>query len=397
MDGSIFTVLQTVMNFKSTFYQPSEFNDSQLILNENLTKVYNIIENEKADINAISTTMQGLDSKNILFLQNIDLLRICYLVPKKIVGVNFLVSQFNIIDFPLQILTAGTFVILTIYFVVSIKLKTKIGKKPKSTVNGLLVLWQIINSAAVFKIENQKNRIILASIMFYSLIICSTYQGIAINRLMQEPHANEINTLEEVDKSGLEIISTIFNIFKPSTPEEANENLLLYRLYKKHVFNPDIEKVALLFSEVHNMSAVFQIRHAQWFQALFYDAKTGKDWFHIVKERALYYQRSFMVPKTSPFRERMNECIFYAIEFGFYELGHVEGNLLVLSGVYARTKAGFYKERTIIITFDHIWPIMVFLGLAYIIEIFVFLLEIFIYRYFKCKRAGNILSVGKRA
>lgn len=397
MDGSIFTVLQTVMNFKPIFYEPSSFNDSQLNLNKNLSKVYNIIENDKVDINSLANTMQGLDSQNILFFQNVDMLRICYIVPKKIVGVNYLVSQFNIIDYRLQILTAGTFTILTIYFLASIKLKTKIGKKPKSTVNGLLVLWQIINSAAVYKLENQKNRIILASIMFYSLIICSTYQGIVINRLMQEPQANEIDTLEDVDKSGLEILSTIFNIFKPSTPEEANANLLLYRLYKKHVYNPDILKVMTQLSVIHNISVVLQIRHAQWIQAIMFDEKTGKDWFHIVKERALYYQRSFMVPKTSPYRERMNECIFYAIEFGFYELGHVEGNLLVLSGVYARTKSGFFKERTIIITFDHIWPIMGFLGLAYFLELFVFLLEIYFHRYFKCKRTGNLLSVDKRA
>lgn len=376
------TVLQKVINFKPIFYQPSSFNDSQLILNKNVSKVHNIIENDKVDINAIIGTMQKLDTKNILFLQNVDILKICYLVPKKIVGVNYLVSQFNIFDVPLQILTAGTFIIVTIYFVASIKVKSKIGKKYKSIGNNLLVLWQIINSAAVYKLENQKNRIILSSIMFYSLIICSTYQGIIINRLMQEPRAIEIDTLDDVDKSGLEIISTIFNVFKPSTPEEANENLLLYRLYKKHVYKPDIYDIMLELKDVHNMSVVFQIRHAQWVKTLIYDVNTGKDLYHIVKEMALYFQRSFMVPKTSPYREIMNEAIFYANEFGFYNLGHEEGNWLTISGVYARTKAGFYKERTIDITFDHIWPVVGVLGFVYVLEIFVFLLEIYFYRKF---------------
>lgn len=380
MDGSIFTVLQKVMNFKPVFYEPSSFNDSQLILNKNISKVHNIIENDKVDINAIISTMQKLDSKNILFLQNVDILKICYLVPKQIVGVNYLVSQFNIFDVPLQILTAGTFIIVTIYFVAATKLKSKIGKKYKSIGSNLLVLWQIINSASVNKLENQKNRIILSSIMFYSLIICSTYQGIIINRLMQEPRANEIDTLDDVDKSGLQIISTIFDVFKPSTNEEADENLLLYRLYKKQVYNPEIYGVMSRLKDVHNMSVVAQIRHAQWVKTLMYDVKTGKDLYHIVKEMALYYQRSFMVPKTSPYREMMNEAIFYAIEFGFYELGHKEGYYLTLSGIYDRTKAGFYKERTIDIKFEHIWPIVGFLGIAYILEIFVFLLEIYYYR-----------------
>lgn len=368
------------MKFKPIFYYPSSFNDTQLILNKNISKMYNIIENDKVDISAVVYVMQKFDTKNILFLQNIDILKICYLVPKKIVGVNYLVSQFNIIDGQIKLITASTFIVIITFYAISIKLKSKIGKKDESIGNSLLVLWQIINSAAVCKLNQQKNRIILSTIMFYSLIICSTYQGIIINRLMQEPKAKEINTLEDVDKSGLNIITTIADVFKPSTEEEANENSRLYRLYKKQVFDPDIEKIMTQLYKVQDTAVIFQIRHAEWVTSLTFDVKTGKDLYHIVQEMALYYQRSFMVPKTSPYREIMNEAIFCAIEFGFYDLGHAEGNSLILEGIYNRTKAGFYKERTIVITFEHIWPVIGVFGLLYFIEIFVFLFEIYFHR-----------------
>lgn len=384
MDGCIFTVLKTIMKFKPIFYQPSSFNDSQLVINKKISKVQNIIENDKVDISGIISVIQSLDTKNLLFLQNVDILKICYLVPKKIVEVNFIVSQFNIIDVPVQLLTIGTLIVLITFLIVSKYISSKMGRKSASIGYNIMIIWQIINSASVNNLNQQKNRFILLLVMLYSLVMCCLYQGILIDKLMQESRVNEINTLSDVDKSGLKIISTIPDVFKPSSPEEADENLLLYRLYKKHHYNPDIVSIMYRLMHDRNISTVLQIRHAQWIQILNNDKKTGKSVFHIVQEPALYFHRSFMVPKTSPYREIMNEAILYANEFGFYNLGHNEGELLLLNSIYDRVKAGFYNiETTVVITLDHIWPMCVVLGISYTVTIFVFLLEILVYSQYR--------------
>lgn len=365
--------LSTTMNFKLNRLTKNDFNQTYFKQNNKIPGYLSVVENNEVDISSTSTLISMMDTENIGFLNVFDFLEISYMVPKKIVNFNYLVTQFEIFDFITIAISLLSFMALTILWYSIERIRSKTGRKHQTMSDIFLIVIQSQNKVGINNFSLLNNRGILITIVIFSFIISSTYESIISSRLVNEPKVREIDTLEELDRSGLNILTTIPDVFKPNT-EDIDQNSLLYRLYKKQKYVPYSEDV---MRNETNTCLLTRSKIAVYVIAVNFDKVTGKDLFYIVKEKPLHLHRSFIIPKTSPYRERMNEILMRSIESGFVRFATNEGSFEVFRKYVIRTKAGFGElPRNVVIKIEHFKPLILmfasclgFSGIIFIFEI----------------------------
>jgi hypothetical protein len=118
-----------------------------------------------------------------------------------------------------------------------------------------------------------------------------------------------------------------------------------------------------------------------------YDESTGEDSLHIVKEAPISFFTSYNVPKTSPFIQKLNLAIIYAIEFGIVKSANVEMmNLLEMKRIARYNKIMKVKKEDQKITVDHLRNVFTFYFYCVVACCCTFLTEIFIHRLMKLNR-----------
>lgn len=365
--------LSTTMNFKLKRLTKNAFNQSYFKPNNKIPGYLAVVENNEVDMSSTSTLITMMDTENIGFLNVFDFLQISYMVPKKIVNFNYLVTQFEIFDLTTIAIILLSFITLIILWYSIEKIRSKTGRKHQTMSDLFLIVIQSQNKVGINNFSMLNNRGILISIVVFSFIISSTYESIISSRLVNEPKVREIDTLEELDRSGLNILTTIPDVFNPSS-EDIDQNSLLYRLYKKQNYVSYSDDV---LSNKTNTCLLTRSKIAIYVIAINFDKTTGKDLFHIVKEKPLHLHRSFIVPKTSPYRERMNEILMRSIESGFVRFATNEGLFEVFRKYIIRTKAGFGEQpRNVVIKIEHFKPLILMFGSCLGFSGIIFVLEI---------------------
>lgn len=364
------------MNFKLNRLSTNYFNQSYFISNSTIPGYLAVVENNEVDMSSTSTIVSMMKTKNIAFLNVIDYLEMSYMVPKKIVKFNYLITQFEIFDEITITMGLISFLILISFWYLIEKIRSKCGRKHQTLSEILLIVIQSQNKIGIKDFSLLNNRGILLTIVIFSFIMCSAYESIISSRLVNEPKAKQIDTLEELDKSGIKILTTFPDVFKP-TSEDINKDSLPNRLHTKQKYIPFSDVVML--NETKS-SILTKTTIAIYCNAINFDKTTGRDMFHIVKEKPLHLHRSFIVPKTSPYRERMNEILMQSIESGFVCFATNEGKFETFKKYIIRTKAGFgEKPRNVVIKIEHIKPLLKMFGSCLGFAGIIFILEICFY------------------
>lgn len=372
-DGTIMACLTSTMNFTLKRLTQKAFNKTYFDPNNKIPGYLAVIENNQVDMSSTSTLISMMDTKNIAFMNVFDFLEISYMVPKKIVNLNYLVTQFEIFDFITITISLLSFLALTLLWYSIERIRSKTGRKHQTLSDIFLIVIQSQNKVGIKDFSLLNNRGILITIVIFSFVISSTYESIISSRLVNEPKAREIDTLEELDQSGLNILTTIPDVFKPNA-EDIDQNSLLYRLYKKQKYLPYSDD---LLSNKTNTGLLTRSKIAVYIIAINFDKTSGKDLYHIVKEKPLHLHRSFIIPKTSPYVHRMNEILMRSIESGFVCFATNEGTFEVFKKYIFRTKAGFGEpSRNVVIKIEHFKPLAVLFGICLGFSLIIFILEI---------------------
>lgn len=93
-------------------------------------------------------------------------------------------------------------------------IRSKIGRNHDSIIDILMIVGQAQNVNAIKNFSKYNNRAILMFVVIFFLVICNTYQGIIASNLVNQPQAKEINSLEEVERSGLIITTSVTDAFR---------------------------------------------------------------------------------------------------------------------------------------------------------------------------------------
>jgi hypothetical protein len=351
-----------------------------------------------------------IGSKNCAFLTPVTCVHLNYITkkaPKLHPLLDFLVLQ--AFDSKTKIVYAIS-VLATIvsWYLLSVFRETvEIESKRTGIIELFLIAVSIQTSvsASVRGLKSLQHRIFLVVLLILALVMCNAFQGLIVSRLTQPPRSDDINTLEELIQRNFSLKAMVLipNLFKPNE-EESNVNEIQKQLYKRQRsnFDPQIRELGSsiqneqAFLSMYNcLSIIESIDFLSTVRDFFaieasleaYDESTGEDLIHILKEAPISFFISYNVPKTSPFIQKLNLAIIYAIEFGIVKNAHVEMmDLLKMKRIARYNKIMKVKKEDQKITVDHLRNVFTFYFYCVVACCCTFLTEIFIPRLMKLNR-----------
>lgn len=152
----------------------------------------------------------------------------------------------------------------------------------------------------------------LASCMFFSIVMTCLWQGALFNRLKSPLHYKDIDTLEELDESGLPIFTMeqalydLFDLIDTPTTQRLSKRLTLTNF--PHSVDL-IEQVA----DHRNFSLLLSLIEIE---TLLDTYPINTRLLHCVQECPIIYFSSYMVPKGSPYLKDINTIVGRLFESG---------------------------------------------------------------------------------
>lgn len=339
------------MNFKVIFLTKESINPKFFRSSETALV---LLENKIIDFPSRSTLITSLNTTNISFLQVMDFTELCFIVPQQEFPINYLIPHFKIFNFHSQISLIITSVVLVIIMYIIEFIRSKMGQKHDSFADLTLIVVQAQTMNSIHNFSKYNNRAILILVVIFYFLICSIYQGVIASILVQEPKAKKIDSLEYVDQSGLNIISTDNYVFRP-TSDDIRTNSIVYRLSKKQIRFVSVKLFYRKYNSTTKSAILTPTRNAKYLINILSDKKTGKANYRQVQEKVSRPYRSFIIPKDSPYRERFNELLFRIIESGFVKFEYSDIKKIDYVRHIGRTRDGFTEEpRKVVIKMEHL-------------------------------------------
>lgn len=220
--------------------------------------------------------------------------------------------------------------------------------------------------------NNFVDNFFLIFLLFCNLIVNNYFQSILKSILTVSKKEPEIDTVEDLAKSGIVVYSLETII------QEAVANLKLSKqtdLPKFGILTPaflavkyrDISKNTSLLVNADRLEAVIEVN----------------PFFHMVKETLIPSYICFHVVKGSPYYIMLEKYVPRVLEGGLYDFWKKQNSFAVFleQGIIDRTEiSGF-----VVLTVEHFWNIFCFLGVSLGIACVVFILEIIVARLTKKK------------
>lgn len=236
----------------------------------------------------------------------------------------------------------------------------------------------ILNAYAVFLATSLRSntshnygRIIFITWAFSSMILISTYQSSLITYLMSPQFYDDIDTLQEFDKSGLKLV--MFPGMKESAVVD-NLDPLRVSLDKKTILTTqnfsscihDVIRHKDRGCAYNKLSADWTVRQAEYFS-------NGELQLHVVRECLSWYAEAYEVHRDSPFLPYFNAIIIRISESGLIRKWRRDVQFKVISKqrrIYATS-----KQKTVL-QLKHFEAAFFSLIIGLFISMLVFLWEI---------------------
>lgn len=180
--------------------------------------------------------------------------------------------------------------------------------------------------------QQLSHRIFLASCMGFTVIVTSIFQGSLVKSFTTTSYYPDINTLNKLDKSGLQI-ATSLKVF------ENDNSPLIKRLQSKIIsHNSSSLERAAIFRDV---AGVERREDAKLLISKEYIKSNGYPLVHIVNECPSSYFVAYIVPKGSPFLPRINNVITKFFEAGFPSKWYND----IFDGIILETRKKNYSQN----------------------------------------------------
>jgi hypothetical protein len=209
------------------------------------------------------------------------------------------------------------------------------------------------------KVRNE--RILISSICLFSLIVIAAFQSSLSTVYTKPMFYKNIETLKELDKSGMRINSKYKSFLDDAF--SANSSDLMDRLLKKVVW-------------VQNESVLFRLENygeAALTRKILFDLNYKSKKLHLISECARRYRIAYIVPKGFYFLEEVNEILLRIGEAGIVRkiIGLVSFKSNLLYAINNREKS---KKK--VFTLNDLQLAFYVLIIGYVISLLTFFLEI---------------------
>jgi hypothetical protein len=359
VEGDTLQTLAKVMNFKPKYVHTlTNTHGYQL---DDGKFIGDLAEVEMGNVELVANARFISDAYNTshsVFLRPINMLKLQFIIPNRETKKFIILSVYSVFDDWSTYLSISLMAILPISHLLISVMEQRIRRQNIEAVSlarSTLLTFAVVNCVSVKLPQLFSTRIVVAMIMFYSIITTSLYQSSILKNLNTNQEIGKIKFIEQLQNEGYQIrmpgyISALFRsrgkdkvsrMMNATKQENSEVTANTYDL--DQVFEPG-EKVAFLWSEQ------FQGNYLN----RFYDPKTGKNLFESVPDVPFEFYISLMAPKHSPFIERFNDILSRYIEGGLairnLAMAEIDNDKVMID----RLKRGYLPKIQKSITFNDI-------------------------------------------
>jgi len=264
------------------------------------------IEKREADYSANSLLISSsYNTSNVLFVNSIEMEQFVFVIQKQESPKEFSISMFSAVDVTTRIIFLMLAIFLPIIYTLITKYEFKIagtGKKVYFVTNVMDIIALQLN----ISIEHQglhASRVMIASILFFALIMNSIFQGTIVSSLNNDSDNGTIKTLDELIEKEFKLLihhditavlialgGKWLKLVADSTTVTMNDTSVFADVAKT-------PKTAYLTSKLLSGNFLDQL----------YDKETGENCLEEVPEVIFEFYTSAIIPKDSPFVESFKE------------------------------------------------------------------------------------------
>lgn len=302
-DGDTIEQLASIMNFTPIYIKPNDsLKHGYQLPNGSFTGSLAAIENESADFAAIPAFIAEYNTKKLLFLQPIAMKKLTFIFQKRETFKVFIVSIISQLDFTSKVLTA--FLALAfpiIYFLIS-KIESKVkGVERTSTTQHIVYVVAMMTSNSSIVSKLWASRIVVAAVLFYTLLFSSLFQGSIIKSLNQNQKGGGITSVSELLMENYTLIME--RSLVPVFQEQGGNELGVQLQSLANNFSRIVDTTTRGFElALANKKIAFLLSDSSLpMLSQFYNDATGEDLFDVLPKSVFEFFVSPMSPKDSPF------------------------------------------------------------------------------------------------
>ncbi|KAI5745657.1 hypothetical protein M8J76_013165 [Diaphorina citri] len=362
-DGLLLQLISNHMNFTPIITEPPDGNRyGWRSPDGNFTGMLGELINSRAEMGFNSIFIKNYHTTDIAFTTAFDVDDVCLVVPKSDLKPEWqgIFLAFDETTWLLIVLTYFVCVIVWYY------IKSVIYD---SFDHALLVLnvFQAFILAPLHQVPKYySEKMIFLSILLFTLVISNSFQGSLVRLLTHPIYEPDINSLADLDESGLPIRSTANNL-RETFETYDNGNVIYRNLFNKFVFTPD-KSENILTRISYRRDAAGIVRKNIATQAMKNYIKDDKVLLHIVPECPISYNLALMFKKQSLYIHVINDIILLLVQSGILNSYYITNTTSIIH-VYNQ-----HKHHQIF-TINNVYIAFIILMLGYTLALMVFLFE----------------------
>lgn len=320
VDGFFMRNLAKYMNFTAIAAGPRDGNEYGFMLPNNGTFTGSIgdILCDRVDISLNSRFVKLYGTNDIEFTLPVGFDNLCVIVPKAKRLPKWL-AIFRIFNLHVQFALVCIYVGCSIISRILQKMHShfKCVRKEISLVNTFIEMIPPFLSLPLIRMPSSSHQKVFVMTCFvFGMIIASIFQGKLVTVLSKPDYYPDINTMEELDASGLVIGTGSPNLIGDTFSTE--ESSLIKHLRDKITFYNLSQGVMSFVAKHQNMSALSRLSNVIYYLHLFRNSD-GTFQLHVVKECPRTYSLAYIIHKGSPFLFRINNIIAQLVESGIID------------------------------------------------------------------------------
>jgi hypothetical protein len=295
IDGSLLRTILDRLNFKFEVFD-KDMSYGEILENGTVTGLLGLVANNQVQISANGRFIMDYGIHNIEFTVPYSSDQICAVVPKapKVPELVVLAHCFSL----------SSWLMIGFIFIVSTLIWYLMGDCGTDW-------WQIyavLHGIPVKIVPSSHQMFFLMSCMVLNIIIVGLIEGSFYQVFSTVTYYKDIDSLKELDESGLPIAPTLFSF-------AADKSKIMTSFERKKV-PPTKLNVLPMVAFHRNMTKFERKRDLQLLLKTDYLDKNGEPLLHMVNECLITFFVSFVVPRNSVFLPTLNEIISRAFETG---------------------------------------------------------------------------------
>lgn len=362
-DGLLLKLISEAMNFTPIITEPADQGRYGWQKSDgNFTGMLGELINNRAEMGFNSIFIKNYHTTDIAFTTAFDVDEVCLIVPK-----SKLKPEWQGIFLAFDE-TTWLLIILTYFFCVVVWYWVK--SVIYETFDHALLVLNVFQAFILAPLHNvpkfYSEKMIFLSILLFTLVISNSFQGSLVKLLAHPTYEPDINSLADLDDSGLPIRSTANNLRETFETYESS-NVIYRNLFNKFVFTPD-KSENILTRVSYKRDAAGIVRKNIATQAMKNYIEDDKVLLHIVPECPISYNLALMFKKQSLYIHVINDIILLLVQSGILNSYYITNTSSVIPSYNQR-------KHHKIFTLDNVYIAFIILMLGYTIALIVFAFE----------------------